>query len=116
VPAAAGRDARECGGDLAVARDELRPERKAVDALDRVNVDVEHPHAGNFAGRDADHGVGETGPPCPHLRFLAAGVFEAVHGERALVVRVAGKDRDAQRQRVVQRGVEHGRDVVHLMY
>jgi hypothetical protein len=84
-------------------------------ALDRIDVDVEHPHAGNFAGRDADHGLREAGPPRPHLRLFAAGVLEAVDGERALVVGIAGENRNAQRQRVVQRGVEHGRHVVHLM-
>src|SRR5262245_14680008 len=100
---------------VAIAGDEFRPKWKTVDALYGVNIDVEHPHIGNFAGRNANHGVGEARPPGPHLRFVAAGILEAVHGKRTLVLRVAGKHRNPQRQCIMKGGVQDGADVVHLV-
>jgi hypothetical protein len=47
----------------------LRPKWKTIDALYGISIDVEHPHTGNFAGRNADHGDGEARPPGPHLRW-----------------------------------------------
>src|SRR5262249_58274850 len=116
MPAAARRDAGEGGGDFAIACDELGPQWKAVNALDRVDVDVEHPDAGDLAGRNTDHRVREACPPRLYLRFVTTGILEAVNGERTLVVGVTRKYWNAQHTCVMQRRVEHGRDVVDLMH
>src|SRR6516165_4932388 len=89
-------------------RGELSERCLAVDLLDRVEVGIQHPHVALSAGGRGNHGVRPLRPPRLNLRLVRGRVIETVRGQRLLVERIAGENRNPATC-VLERGLEHGR-------
>src|SRR5262249_53236426 len=113
VSTAARGDGRPSGRECASLRNQLIERGLAVDLSGGIDVKVDCPHAARGAHRYANHGVGVLLPPREDLCLVSGCVLEAIRAERALVDWVARKDRNTA-ARIVERGLEHGRDCLCL--
>src|SRR5262249_9363352 len=75
----------------AIGRFEASHRGASINALGHVDIDIEHPYPGAWAGRHSDHCVRPPRPPGVDLLHISGCVLEAMWRERMLVGWIDGK-------------------------